>query len=55
MAFVLEYIGVDSIILDQAVQEIFYFKHDVDASLIIVFIHNPDVETSALYTLLVLS
>ena len=40
----LDYIGVDSILFDPAVSEIFYFKHDVVASLIIIFIGNPDVD-----------
>ena len=37
-------LGVDFILLDPAVPEIFYFKHDVGTSLIIIFIGNPDVE-----------
>ena len=36
-------IDVDSIFLNSAVPEIFYFKHHVGASLIIIFIRNPDV------------
>ena len=43
-AIVLNYIGVGSILLDPAVPEIFYFKHDIAASLIIFFIGNPDVD-----------
>ena len=38
---VLDLIGVDSILLDPAVPEI---KHDLGASLIIIFIVNPDVD-----------
>ena len=37
-------IGANSIFLDPAVPEIFYFKHDVEASLIVIFIGNPDVD-----------
>ena len=36
-------IGVDSILLHQAVSEIFYFKQNVGAFLLIIFIGNPDV------------
>ena len=36
--------GVDFVILDPAVPEIFYFKHDVRTALIIVLIGNPDVD-----------
>ena len=42
-AIVLDQIVVDSILLDPAVSEIFCFKHDVGASLIIIFVGNPDV------------
>ena len=42
-AIVLHKIGVDFILLEPVVSEIFYFKHDVGASLIIIFICNPDV------------
>ena len=42
-AIVLDLIGVDSILFDQAVSEIFYFKDDVGASLIKIFVGNPDV------------
>ena len=38
------YVGVDFVFLDPAFPEIFYFKHDVGASLIISFIGNPDVD-----------
>ena len=36
--------GVNFILLDQAVPEIFYFKHDIGDSIIIIFIGNPDVD-----------
>ena len=39
----IRFIGVDSTLLDPAVPEIFYFKHDVGASLIKILIGNPDV------------
>ena len=42
-AIVLYWIGIDSILLDLAVPDIFCFKHHVGASLIIIFIGNPDV------------
>ena len=51
---VINLIGVDSMILDPAVPKIFYFKHDVGASLIIVFIGNLDVDNIG-DTILVLS
>ena len=38
-----DWIKVDSILLDPAVPEIFHFKHDVDASNVIIFIGNADV------------
>ena len=41
---VLNYISVDPIFLDLAVSEIFYFKHDLRAFLIIIFIGNPDID-----------
>ena len=44
----LDYIGVDSILFDRAIPEIFYFKYDVDASDhsdVLVFIGNPDVDS----------
>ena len=45
---VLGWIGVNSILLGPAVSEIFYFKHDVGASPIIIFIGNPDVSILSL-------
>ena len=36
--------GVNFILLDPAVPEIFYFKHDIGDSIIIIFIGNPDVD-----------
>ena len=42
-AVVLDQVDVDSIFLDPAVPDIFYIKHHVGASLIIIFIGNPDV------------
>ena len=42
-AIALEEIGVDSILFDPSVPEMFYFKCGVGASLIIIFIGNPDV------------
>ena len=45
---VLYWIGVDSILFDPVVPEIFYFKHDVRASLIIIFIGNSDVSKTYL-------
>ena len=36
--------GVDFIVLDPAVPEIFYFKDDIRASLIIIFIGNPEID-----------
>ena len=42
---VLDWIGVDFILSDQAVPEIFHFKHDVDASIVIIFIGNFDVNS----------
>ena len=36
--------GVDFIVLDPAVPEIFYFKDDTRASLIIIFIGNPEID-----------
>ena len=36
---------VDSIFLDPADPEIFYFQHDVEAVLIMIFIGCPDVKT----------
>ena len=44
---VLDHIAADSILLHPVYPEIFYFKHGVESSLIIIFIGNPDVETSA--------
>ena len=44
MAIVLNKIGVDSTLLDPAVPEIFYFKHDEEASKILIFIGNPHVD-----------
>ena len=38
------WVRVGSIFLNLAVPEIFCFKHDVVASLIIIFIDNPDVD-----------
>ena len=43
---VLKKIGVDSILLDQAVPEIFYFEHDVGVSPIVLLIGNPDVNNN---------
>ena len=44
-AIVLGYIHVDFIVLDPAISELlFYFKHDVGGSVIIIFIGKPDVE-----------
>ena len=43
-AIVLNKIGVDSILLDPAVSEIFYFKHDAEASKILMFIGNLHVD-----------
>ena len=40
---VLDYIGVGSIMLDPAVSETVYFKHDARVSLIINFIGDPHV------------
>ena len=37
--------SADSILLNQALPEIFYFKHDVRASNVIIFIGNPDVDS----------
>ena len=42
-AITLDWIGVDSILLDPAVLKIFYFKHDVGASIFLIFIGNPEV------------
>ena len=42
---VLDYIGIDSILFDPAVSDIFYFKHDAGASSVIIFIGNPDVDS----------
>ena len=42
-AIVLDYIGVDSILLDPAFSEIFYFKHHIGASLITISSCNPNV------------
>ena len=39
------YIDVDSILFDPAASEIFYFKHDVGASNVIIFIGSPDVNS----------
>ena len=44
MLIVLDEVGIDPILLDPAVLEIFYFKHDERASLIIIFIGNPDID-----------
>ena len=44
---VLNYIGVDSILLDPAVPQIFYFKHDVGASIIIILLATLTLITSA--------
>ena len=41
---VLEYVGADSILFDQAVPEIFFFKHDVGSSQTIICIGNPNVD-----------
>ena len=41
---VLNYIGVGSILPDPAILEIFYFKHDVGASIITILIGNLDVD-----------
>ena len=43
MAIVLDQIGVDFILLEPTVPEIFYFKHDVGYSIIMVFKGSPDV------------
>ena len=40
----LDQIGADSILLDPAVSKIFYFKHDVEAYLISIFIGNSAVD-----------
>ena len=40
-----DYIGADTIFFDPAVSEIFYFKHDVEVSIVIIFIGNPDVDS----------
>ena len=40
----LDYIDVVSIILKQAIPNIFYFKHDVETSWIIIFPGNSDVD-----------
>ena len=37
-------IGVNSIVLDPAVLEMFFFKNDVGAYLIIIFIGSADVD-----------
>ena len=42
---VLDYIGVDSILFDRAVPEIFSFKHNVGASNVVICIGNPDVDS----------
>ena len=42
-AIALGYIGVDSIVFDKASPDIFYFKHDVGAFLIVIFDGNPNV------------
>ena len=42
--FAFDEIGVDSILFDLTVPEIFYFKHDVVATNVIVFIGSPDVD-----------
>ena len=41
---ILDQISIDSIFYDPAISEIFYFKHNVEASNVIVFIGNPDVD-----------
>ena len=41
---VLDSISVEFFLLNPAVPEIFYFKHDEGASLIIIFIGNPNVD-----------
>ena len=41
-AVILDKIGVDSILLDPAVPEIFYFKHHVGASPIIILVGSPN-------------
>ena len=46
-AIVLNKIGVDSILLDPAVHEIFDFKYDEGPLPFINFIGNPDIHTSA--------
>ena len=43
-AIVLDYVAVGYVFLDLAVPEIFDFKNDVGASLIIMFIGNPGIE-----------
>ena len=47
-AIVLDHIGVDCILLDPAIREIFYFKHHAGASLLKIFLGNPDFQCSSL-------
>ena len=42
----LDYFGVDSILFDLAVPEIFYFKQYVKASLVVIFVGNPNVDNT---------
>ena len=38
--------GIDSLLFDPAIPEIFYFKHSVGACGVIIFIDNPDIVAS---------
>ena len=42
-SFAVGYIDIDSILLEPAVSETFYFKNDAGASVIIIFIGSPNV------------
>ena len=37
-------ISIDSILLDETAPEIFYCKYNIEASMILIFISNPDVD-----------
>ena len=52
-AIILDLIGVDSILLDPAIPEVLYFKHDSFVSQIIIFIGSSGVDNIA-NTILVL-
>ena len=47
-SIVQDLIGIDTTLFDLAIPEIFYFKHDVEASNIIIFIGIPNFISNAI-------